>query len=60
MIKTPPVVYMMLTEFNLRCAKFTQPNETIMIFNFYKLLDNPVMQCFASIRMPNINYTNQL
>lgn len=55
MIKTPPVVYVMLPEFNLGSAKFAQPNETTIIFNFYRLLDNPVTQCFTSIRMANIS-----
>ncbi len=39
----------------LGCTKFIQLNETTMIFNFYKLLDNLVTQCFASIRIANIS-----
>jgi hypothetical protein len=46
----------MLPEFILGCAKYAQPDEIIMNFNFKKYLDIKMMQCFASIRMANISY----
>jgi hypothetical protein len=51
-----PCFYMTLPEFILGCAKYMQPNEITMIFNFYKLLDKQITQCFASIRMSNISW----
>jgi hypothetical protein len=54
MIKLP-VFYVPLSKFILGRTKFTQQNESTMIFKFYTLIDKQMTQCFASFGMSNIS-----
>jgi len=51
---TGRVIFLIGLTFILGRANVHHVNEIKMIFNFYKSLDNPMTQCFASIRLSNL------
>jgi hypothetical protein len=53
---TGRIILLIGLTFILGRANVHHVNEIKMIFNFYKSLDNPMTQCFASIRLSNLRW----